>query len=276
MHFHHVHGLPKAVLDLPRDAGVPYDCTLHDYYAICPQYHLNTEEGRYCGEPYAAGCAACLSRRPGQWDLDIALLARRPRHLLRGADRVLAPTHDVAQRIARYFPDVEALVLPHPETPLIEPGRVIRVATLGNLSPEKGLRVVAAVRRTRARAGCPWRFALSDPPRSRSHNGLPRRCRSWSIRGRGSDVPHRRRATRCSLVSAQVPETYSYTLSNALAADTAIVVSSLGALPERVAGHPQAQVMRWDASPAEWNEALIKAGSPGSAVRPALARVAVK
>ncbi len=62
---------------------------------------------------------------------------------------------------------------------------------------------------------------------------------------------------------AQVPETYSYTLSNALAAGTAIVVSSLGALPSAWRGHPRAQVMRWDASPAEWNEALIKAGRSG-------------
>ena len=60
-----------TVLDLPGEVGVPYDCTLHDYYAICPQYHLNAEDGRYCGEPDALGCAACLARRPGQWGMDI-------------------------------------------------------------------------------------------------------------------------------------------------------------------------------------------------------------
>jgi hypothetical protein len=75
---------------------------------------------------------------------------------------------------------------------------------------------------------------------------------------------------------AQVPETYSYTLSVALAAGAAIVVSALGALVERAAGHPRAMVVRWDATPAEWNEALLKAGALGSAARPALSRVAVK
>ena len=35
--------------------------------------------------------------------------------------------------------------IPHPERPYIEPGRVTRVVTLGNLSPEKGLRVVSAL-----------------------------------------------------------------------------------------------------------------------------------
>ncbi len=179
MHFHHVHGLPRAVLDLPRDAGVPYDCTLHDYYAICPQYHLNTEDGRYCGEPDAAGCAACLSRRPGQWGLDIASWRaalgtassrRRPRARAhprrRSAHRALfsrcrgigvAASRDAAHRTGQS-----------------NQGGDIGQSVAGKRSSRR--RCLCA--RTRARAGCPWRFALSDPPRSRCRNGLPRRCRS--------------------------------------------------------------------------------------------------
>ena len=75
---------------------------------------------------------------------------------------------------------------------------------------------------------------------------------------------------------AQVPETYSYTLSVALAAGPALVVSSLGALSERVSAHPRARVVRWDATPKEWNDALLEAGAPGVASRPALASVAIQ
>ena len=56
MHFHHTHGLPEAVLDLPGRLAVPFDITLHDYLAICPQHHLATAAGRYCGEPDEDGC----------------------------------------------------------------------------------------------------------------------------------------------------------------------------------------------------------------------------
>jgi GT2 family glycosyltransferase/glycosyltransferase involved in cell wall biosynthesis len=278
MHFHHVHGLPRAVLDLPRETGVPYDCTLHDYYAICPQYHLNAEDGRYCGEPDAAGCAACLARRPGQWGLDIASWRDALGGLLRGAERVLAPTHDVAQRIARYFPDVEPLVLPHAEPPLLEPGRVIRVATLGNLSPEKGLRIVAACAADARARRLPLAFRVigstTEPVPQWPHAPL-------SIHGQyaDEDLMSLISAERPDVIwfPAQVPETYSYTLSSALAADAAVVVSSLGSLSERVSRHPRAQVVRWDAAPAEWNDALLAAGAPlAAAVRPALARVAVK
>ena len=106
--------MPRAILDLPAAACIPYDCTLHDYYAICPQYHLVTAQGRYCGEPDANGCTACLARRPAQWGLDItawrtlfaASARRRSRH------RAVAGR---GARIGSYFPDLAVQVWPHPE-----------------------------------------------------------------------------------------------------------------------------------------------------------------
>jgi GT2 family glycosyltransferase/glycosyltransferase involved in cell wall biosynthesis len=277
MHFHHVHGLPRAVLDLPDEVGVPYDCTLHDYYAICPQYHLDTADGRYCGEPDAQGCAACLAQRPGQWGFDIAAWRGTLGRLLRGADRVLAPSRDVAQRIARYFPDIEPVVMPHPEPAFVEPARVTRVMTLGNLSPEKGLHIVSACSIDARERRLPLAFrVLGTTAEPVAH--WP--AAALSIHGQyaDEDLPMLIAAERPDVIwfPAQVPETYSYTLSAALAAGTAIVVSGLGALPDRVVGHPRALVVRWDATPAEWNEALLKAGALVSTLRPSLSRVTTK
>jgi len=104
LHYHHVHLLPRQILDLPAAAKLPYDCTLHDYYPICPQYHLVTADGRYCGEPAAAGCASCIAQRPHRWNLDIGAWRAAFERFLGGADRVIAPSADVAKRINRYFP----------------------------------------------------------------------------------------------------------------------------------------------------------------------------
>ncbi|HLW12382.1 MAG TPA: glycosyltransferase, partial [Casimicrobiaceae bacterium] len=139
LHFHHVHGLPRSILQLPQAAGIAYDCTLHDYFAICPQYHLSDEHGRYCGEPDAAGCAACIARRPAQWDLDIGAWRAVLGEFLRGAERVIAPSQDVATRMRRYLPTLAIDVWPHLETAPSRSPAIIRVVTLGNLSPEKGL-----------------------------------------------------------------------------------------------------------------------------------------
>jgi hypothetical protein len=61
------------------------------------------------------------------------------------------------------------------------------------------------------------------------------------------------------LFPQQVPETYAYTLSVALASGLPIVASALGALPERLASHPRAVTVPWNAPAAAWNAALLAA-----------------
>jgi hypothetical protein len=71
---------------------------------------------------------------------------------------------------------------------------------------------------------------------------------------------------------SQVPETYSYTLSAAIVAEAAIVASELGAFPERLAGRPRVSLVPWNATPAEWNAALLGADAARAAVTERRAR----
>ena len=273
LHFHHVHLLPRGILELPSAVGVPYDCTLHDYFPICPQYHLVTEDGRYCGEPDATGCAACLTRRPGQWGLDITAWRGAFGQLLRGAERVIAPSHDVERRIGHYFHDLAIHVWPHPEVAPDPPPRMARVAVLGNLSPEKGLHVVAACARDARESGLPLVFRLlgsTTEPIPQSPD-LPLTIHGQYI---DAELPLLIGAEKPDVIlfPAQVPETYAYTLSVALASGLPIVASALGAFPERLVGHPRAVMVPWNASAAEWNEALLAAaGLPARESAPVLA-----
>lgn len=260
LHFHHVHRLPRAVLELPASVGVPYDCTLHDYFAICPQYHLVTEDGRYCGEPDRAGCTACLARRPGIWGLDITEWRSVFGRLLHDADRLIAPSHDVARRIGRYFPDLAIHVWPHPEPNAPAPLSIARVVVLGNLSPEKGLRVVAACAADAGRRALPLVFRVvgstTEPvPQAPAvpltiHGQYDDAELAWLLAAEKPDV---------IWFPAQVPETYSYTLSVALASGLPVIASALGAFAERLNGHPRSATVPWNAPAAEWNAALLRA-----------------
>ena len=81
LHFHHVHGLPPSILQLPPASGLPYDCTLHDYYAICPQYHLADAEGAIAASPTRPDAAPAWpgARRNGTRHRRVAPSARRIR-----------------------------------------------------------------------------------------------------------------------------------------------------------------------------------------------------
>jgi glycosyltransferase involved in cell wall biosynthesis len=258
LHFHHVHGMPLSILDLPHAAGVAYDCTLHDYFAICPQYHLADEHGRYCGEPDRAGCASCLVHRRAQWPLDIDAWRARFAAFLASAARVIAPSHDVKARMHRYFPALPIVVWPHPEPEATRLPRIIRAVTLGGLSPEKGLHVVAGCANDAKARGLPLTFRLlgaTAQPITQSPD-VPLTLHGSYVEAR---LPALLAAEHADVLffPAQVPETYSYTLSVALATDTPIVASAIGAFAERLAGRALVRMLPFDAPPSVWNDALI-------------------
>ena len=258
LHFHHVHRLPQAVLDLPSAAALPYDVTLHDHLAICPQFHLNAVDGRYCGEPDEAGCAKCLEARPAAWGLDIRGWRAAMRTLLAGAERRIAPTRDVAARLARHFPELSVEVWPPPEAPVAVPPRPVRVLAVGRITPEKGLDVIAACARDARARGLPLEFrVLGATSRPLPDDAGVTVLGEYDERALPAGLA--REAADVLFFPAQVPESWSYTLSAALAAGLPIVASALGALDERLAGRPQATLVPWDAPASAWNDALAAA-----------------
>jgi glycosyltransferase involved in cell wall biosynthesis len=269
VHVHHVHGLPKEALDLPRALGVPFDVTLHDHFAICPQYHLADPSGRYCGEPDEAGCNACLAGRPAQWSLDIAAWRALFHRVLHDADRVIAPSNDLAARVHRHYPDVRVQVWPHPEmrdeAPLLH-----KVLLLGGLSAIKGMDLFeACVRDAMARA-LPFQFVVLghvSRPLDVGKEAPVTVLGSYADAKVASLVELER--PDAFLFLSQVPESYSYTLTVAMQAAKPIVATQLGAFVERLRGYPAASLVPPDAGARAFNDALLRAvRSPVNQPRP--------
>jgi glycosyltransferase involved in cell wall biosynthesis len=251
--------LPRSILELPQASGIPYDCTLHDYYAICPQYHLADADGRYCGEPDEAGCRACVGSRSVQWGLDVAVWRATLGAFVRRAERVIAPSHDVAERIGHRLPGLVIDVWPHPERAQQAPFDVARVVTLGALSREKGLAVVVACARDARLRDLPLTFRVLGP----TSEPLPQwPDASLTVHGSYDEhaLPRLLAAERADVLffPAQVPETYAYTLSVALSTTTPIVASALGAFTERLAGRAHVRLVPWNATASQWNAALVE------------------
>src|SRR5207249_947991 len=168
---------------------------------------------------------------------------------LRGADRLIAPSRDVAQRIQRYFPELSINVWPHPESASAPPRRVARVVVLGNLTPSKGLHVVAGCAADARKRELPLTFRVlgSTTEPVPQFPDVP-----LTIHGQYDDADLAQllalEKPDAILFAAQVPETYAYTMSVALASGVPIVASALGALPERLAGYPRGVTVPWNAT----------------------------
>ncbi|MCL2297367.1 MAG: glycosyltransferase, partial [Proteobacteria bacterium] len=183
--------------------------------------------------------------------------------VLRRADRVIAPSRDIAERIRRAFsaqvlPTFTPKIWPHPEALTLMSPR-LRVAILGALSPEKGLGLVYACARDAEERGLPLSFRilgttaqpLPDVPLSRL---------SMSGEYDETDLPALLAAEKPDVFffPAQVPESFCYALTPTLLSGKPVVASALGALAERLQDVPQTVLLPWDSRIAEWNAALCR------------------
>jgi GT2 family glycosyltransferase/glycosyltransferase involved in cell wall biosynthesis len=259
-HIHHLMSMDLDVRSLLHRLGVPFDVTVHDYFAICPQVNLMPwTQGAYCGEPAPAFCNACIADRPSHGSRDIVSWRRENAWQFLEADRVICPSEDVRRRLARYGYDARTIVVPHEPVvagswplspPVLGRSRRLRVAVLGVLANQKGAIAVMSL----AEAADPAELSIhviGDAERE-LQDGLGKRI---EVTGEYKDAdlsallanakPH------VVWFPAQWPETYSYTLSVAIEAGLPIVASCIGAFPERLAGRP----LTWLVDPAASTEA---------------------
>ncbi|HJS86866.1 MAG TPA: glycosyltransferase [Acetobacteraceae bacterium] len=286
VHVHHVMGLDLDLRRLIRGLGVPFDLTVHDWLLICPQVNLLPQlDGQYCGEPDQAGCNACIANRPSHGAREILHWRASLAWLPREAARVLCPSEDARQRMARFGWGANAVLAPHEpassepwavRAPPLRADEPLRVVLLGVLAAQKGEASVLALAEATDAAEIALRL-IGYPERK-----LPRPLRRrLKVSGRYQDeaLPRLLAKARAHVAwfSAQWPETWSYTLSAAIAAGLPIVAARIGAFPERLEGRPMTWLVDPDAPAAAWRAAFaearaaIMAGeSNGAEPRPAI------
>jgi GT2 family glycosyltransferase/glycosyltransferase involved in cell wall biosynthesis len=260
MHIHHLMAMDMDIAGLIHELGVPFDVTVHDYLAICPQINLlPSQDAPYCGEPDVAGCNRCIARRSSFGARDILTWRANHAWQFREAARVLCPSQDVLERLRRHGLADNAKLAPHEP---VEAGRwrvriprldngPMRVAVLGALPPHKGAKAVARVAQQ------------ADPKQLSLHligfieGNFPREVQQQiTITGRydEADLPQLIRDIDPHVIwfPATAPETFSFTLSAALEAGVPIVARRIGAFPDRLKGRPLTWLVDPSTSPTEW------------------------
>lgn len=261
LQIHHLVGFGASVRRAVALAGLRYSFHVHDNYAICPQITLTDASGNYCGEPAENGCDACIAERPSNGASDIRNWRANYQWALLGAEAVLAPSHDAAQRMQRYMGIPVQAVYHEPILDAV-PGRLgpgqrpYRVVLLGVMAAHKGLNHLVAIAEEARRVRAPLAFHLIGYPQTE----LPKDPGfSWSgpYEELALDALIQAYDPDAFLFLSQAPETYSYTLSHALRDGRPIAANRLGAFTERLEGVPNALLLGHDAPPADAVHALV-------------------
>ncbi len=249
IHIHQIIGYPALIKDLPALLGVKYDVSIHDYFFICPRVQLINDYGIFCGQPDVEVCESCCSAKPLEQDIapifkklggTVADWREFHGKLLKAARKVIAPSNDVCNRIQRYRTLDNLQLLAHPEPGklgILRPsyGERMSIAVIGAIGPHKGSELLLRCAKYAKAKELPISFFIIG------YTNMDDRFRELDnvvITGKyeSVDLPKLIDACGCTiaLFLSIWPETYSYTLSEALDLGLVPVAFDLGAFPERV------------------------------------------
>ena len=268
VHYHHTLGIAPSILGMYGDLKVPHDFTIHDYYFACPQVHMVTKDGRYCGEKGEFQCHECLRERPAPGNVNIRAWRAKYSRLVQSAERVFAPSNDAALRFQRYYPDCNVVIANHPDLSNADHKEIkvfplnaeepLRVVVLGTMTRSKGLEVLEGCAENAKTNGLPLIFhLLGEPYRTASKRSMGQLRVHGKYREEDLSILLNNLQPHLVWFPAQCPETYSYTLSACFLHGLPVVGPNLGAFTERLSGRAWSWVIPWDLSAGQINEFFV-------------------
>ncbi len=255
LHFHHwIGGFPWISRLLLGLGYPPYDVTIHDFFSVCPKINFISSPGRsFCGQPGEFICNSCLAEKPALHSEEILHWRLKHASLLNGADRVIVPSLDTQRRLSEYVSTRNMIVVPHESMKTLpsvfytkKTKKTFLIGVLGVLSNNKGAELIMSLaeecRYEDIEFVCIGYFEYykdNKPINIRVVGPYQNENLQHIIKEADVDA---------ILFPARWPETYSYTLSEALASGLPIIAPNIGAFPERLRSRSMTWLYPFDAS----------------------------
>jgi GT2 family glycosyltransferase len=247
----HIRVLLAHTFDLPSVAhalGIPVVLSFHDYFLVCPTFHLLDDANRFCGGVCTPGDGDCPIR--SDWVRGVPHLKhswvkvwqQAVARMLDDCDAFVttSPTaRDIYRRAYPGLAEAPFHVIEHGRDLPIEPvdglpelrGRV-RIVIPGAFDLHKGAPFIEQLRELDGAGRLEFHF-LGKVPEEFRHLGV--------VHGPYERHEFARKLQRIRPAFVGIlsiwPETYSHTLSEAWAAGVPVLVTALGAPKERVEAH---------------------------------------
>ena len=232
-----------GLMALVQNSGIPYRFTLHDYSVVCHRNDLVLSDNRYCGLAEIEHCRSCVATdRNYPEAIDPALLRETYARFLEGAERVVAPSRDIADRLHRAGAGYAIYVQPHADEVILPPalaaadtGDVVTVVIIGAIGAHKGSRVILNLARDAKARKLPIRYCIvgySDITNDLADAGVVESGRFLKLDEAMATIAEV--APHLIFLPAIWPETWSYTLSMAFTIGVPPVVFDIGAPADRI------------------------------------------
>ncbi|MCF7970360.1 MAG: glycosyltransferase [Methylococcaceae bacterium] len=280
MHFHQVMGFPQKIWELPKQLKVAYDFTAHDFMPICPRISLIDETGRYCNQSQfdVNKCQRCVRLNGvNSTDVEQHLMAfdgsvkkwrEHYTNVLSKAEQIICPSNSTAQIYQQHFALSNIQVKPHPEDsfkitpPVLANSEKISVAVIGAIGDHKGYQLLLDCAKNALKEDLPLRFVVIGYTRDDQQLSKLENVMITGAYQNADQLAAFIQLHNCKLAAflSVWPETYCYTLTEALRNHLYPVSLNYGAVAERLTALNYGQVIDEYLTPVEINQALLSAG----------------
>ena len=249
VHIHHVMNYPfQKLKNIINKINVPHYITIHDYMFICPRITLiHAKTNLYCNEPNTKECNSCIKIDRPFGANNITSWREGYENIIHGAEKVICPSVDVANRIKKYYPKSKISIAYH-EDLINAPKNIIinsisknksaRIAMIGTLAPHKGGKLISNMMRIIDKNKKNYELKLIGFVQNHPSTKSLINNKHFSSTGKYDDSKLQQEIRKYNphlvLFASQCPETYCYTLSAALRGGFPILAPSIGAFLERL------------------------------------------
>ena len=252
IHIHQDIYFPFEVWRLGEILHTEYVVSIHDYVSICPRVHLHDANEFYCGEPGIEGCHKCikdngvyngLTNRYKMLGGTIEDWRSSYHRVLEKARSVFVPSEDVSNRLGNYFPSVNFIVKEHPFKeekikiilPKLEVKEEVSVCMLGAIGPLKGFNLLVECLKYIQQHSLPINVTIigyvSDPNLLENYKNV---TETGPYNENELNMYIKKHDCDIALLLSTVPETYSFTLSEAISLGIYPIALNIGSIAQRL------------------------------------------
>ena len=237
IHIHHLIGHYFDIVDILKERKIYSIITLHDYYSACPLINKIYKNKEYCNKPSQKTCKECLNHCLGI-DFDISAWRAEWNELFKTVDRIITPSESANKEILKTFPNTKISAIEHgidikkSNAVYLEDKKNYNVAFIGAIGIHKGSRILENLMNYKKLRNIRIHlFGKVNSPNQKNTKYFKNHGKY--SRDELKTILHENEIDLICLFSTW-PETYSYTLTEAIACGIPVLAYDLGAIAERI------------------------------------------
>ena len=238
IHVQHMKNHFFDIADVVKQKELTLYITLHDFYCVCPIINKLYCQKEYCGDPSIEKCNHCLEQCTSLHNGMAKSWRKAWLELLLSADKIFCPSESARKEIQLTYPSISIDVIEHgsdlekqdPYSSLNKKSK--NIAFIGAIGEHKGKKIIdELIRRSRKTKNHYHLFGILADNKWKNQKYFTNHGKYTR-----KQLPKLLKENDIQLVCifSICPETYCYTLTEAIACGVPVLATNLGALGERV------------------------------------------